>query len=529
MLITSSQDNNNNKQPHTSSLASSIQPIEIDFGKTQSNSDYAFMQLELQQPSYILSSTSSNIFEEIINRTGFTYLQIKTLLLTGCIYLIEGLQVSLSCLLFIPITSIYNTSTIISCVVSSSLLFFMAIGSFFTGYLTSIYQRRFILTTCLLITGIASFISCIQTIYILFLSRSVIGLSLGAIIPITTNNLAELLPNKNRSFWLISDTIFFSVGAIISCELLYLLWPNMTVLFICLSLFSFAVYGVYLYMYTENPRYLILNGEHEKGFEIIETYMNDGKELDEAERTQIIKSVDFGMNKEVKLIGKVQFIFKRYFKITSILTCIWVLYSIMINGGVFHFFMGLIYTSSSSFNNDIQLFTNNKAAFHGFQVFYVLFGVSVLISGVITEIKVIGRKYTMLCGFVLATLISIYIASIGFNGGYYLYACGACVINISVNAIHSYSVEVFPTRVRDFSVGYLQFISRICGFLSNVFVVALFEYSTNWIFYLNVVIGVSGLVFTLLLPFDTYERGLLDKAIDVEQKDKEREGEEIII
>jgi MFS family permease len=122
-----------------------------------------------------------------------------------------------------------------------------------------------------------------------------------------------------------------------------------------------------------------------------------------------------------------------------------------------------------------------------------------------------------------------YIASIGFNGGYYLYACGACVINISVNAIHSYSVEVFPTRVRDFSIGYLQFISRICGFLSNVFVVALFEYSTNWIFYLNVVIGVSGLVFTLLLPFDTYERGLLDKAIDVEQKDKEREGEEIII
>ena len=99
----------------------------------------------------------------------------------------------------------------------------------------------------------------------------------------------------------------------------------MTVLFICLSLFSFAVYGVYLYMYTENPRYLILNGEHEKGLEIIEMYMNDGKELDEAERTQIIKSVDFGMNKEVKLIGKVQFIFKRYFKITSILTCIWVL------------------------------------------------------------------------------------------------------------------------------------------------------------------------------------------------------------
>ena len=403
----------------------------------------------------------------------------------------------------------------------------MAIGSSFTGYLTSVYQRRFVLTICLLITGISSFISCIQTIYILFLSRSIIGLSLGAIIPITTNNLAELLPNKNRSFWLISDTIFFSIGATISCELLYLLWPNMTVFFICLSLFSFAVFGLYVYLYTENPRYLILNGEHEKGFEIIETYMNDGKELDEAERTQIIKSVDFGMNKEVKLIGKVQFIFKRYFKITIILTCIWVLYSIMINGGVFHFFMGLIYTPLFTYDNK-EMFTYNKEAFRGFQVFYVLFGVSVLISGVITEIKVIGRKYTMLCGFLLATLISMYIASIGFGSGYYLYAFGACVINISVNAIHSYSVEVFPTRVRDFSIGYLQFISRICGFLSNIFVVALFDYSKNWIFYLNVIIGLSGLVFTLLLPFDTYERSL-DKAIDVEQKDKEREGEEIII
>ena len=259
--------------------------------------------------------------------------------------------------------------------------------------------------------------------------------------------------------------------------------------------------------------------------------MNDGKKLDETERVQIIKGVDFGMNKEVKLTGKVYFMFKRYGKVTIILTCIWVLHSVMVNGGVFNLFIGLSNSAGFLYENEDdpeeKKIGDYKDTFHMFIIFYAIFAVSVILAGLITEIKCLGRKFTIFVGFLISSLVSLFILLEGFGSGLF-FALGAFFINVSFNAINSYSVEIYPTRVRDFAVGYLQFLSRISGFLSNLTALFIFEALSDWVFYLNVVIGVSGLVFTLMLPFDTYNREL-DKAIDNGQKVKERPNEEIII
>lgn len=507
-----------------------VTPIEIDIGKKKSGEDATFHQLEIEQPDNGIF-LNNNLFENMINSSGITTLQIEALLFTGLIYLLEGLQVSLSGLIFLPIMSQYNLSSYAGCIVSSSLVFFMAIGSISTGYLTNKWQRRPILVMGLSVIFMGNLIAYINSVVILLLTRSIIGFSLGAIMPITMNNLVEVMPAKFRSFWIIAISVFFSVGAILSCSFLFMTYPNIDNFFVILSIPSFVVFLLYAVFYRENARYLILNGEHEKGFDIIEKFMNDGKKLDETERVQIIKGVDFGMNKEVKLTGKVYFMFKRYGKVTIILTCIWVLHSVMVNGGVFNLFIGLSNSAGFLYENEDdpeeKKIGDYKDTFHMFIIFYAIFAVSVILAGLITEIKCLGRKFTIFVGFLISSLVSLFILLEGFGSGLF-FALGAFFINVSFNAINSYSVEIYPTRVRDFAVGYLQFLSRISGFLSNLTALFIFEALSDWVFYLNVVIGVSGLVFTLMLPFDTYNREL-DKAIDNGKKVKERPNEEIII
>ena len=101
-----------------------------------------------------------------------------------------------------------------------------------------------------------------------------------------------------------------------------------------------------------------------------------------------------------------------------------------------------------------------------------------------------------------------------------------CLINISFNAINSYTIEVYPTRVRDFAVGYFQFISKIVGFLSNLIAIILNYRNKKWMLYINAMMGVLGLIFTLMLPFDTYQRKLDDI---MTKKPKERKNEIPII
>ena len=83
-------------------------------------------------------------------------------------------------------------------------------------------------------------------------------------------------------------------------------------------------------------------------------------------------------------------------------------------------------------------------------------------------------------------------------------------------------MEIYPTRVRDFAVGYLGFISKIVGFLSNIFALVMNFKNKRWMLYVNAIIGVLGLIFTLMLPFDTYRRKLDDI---MTKKPKERKNE----
>ena len=474
----------------------------------------------------ITDELKETYYDDLLNKQDMSLLQIKALLGSCLIYFIEGLHVSLTGPIFIPIMLNYKITQVKGCFVSSSLMLFMAFGSLCSGFLTNKFVRKKIIIFCLLTISTFSLISVIPSWFSLFISRCIIGFSLGIMINVNTNNLSEVLPLKLRSFWIIFVSSTFSIGAIISCEIIKMNINRLGILFSIISIPSSIALILFNLYYNENPRYLILIGRNEEAFEVIEKFLLlDHHKLTGYEKIQITKSIDRGINKEVKITGKFKFIFRRYGNITFNLCIIWVLYSIIINGGIFSLFVSFanngIFISSFS---DINL-SNIRGLYLVIQIFYTFFAVSTIVSGLFTEIKCCGRKYTIFFGFLLSTLTSFYILLIQ-EKSKILYFIATCIINISFNAINSYTIEVYPTRVRDFAVGYLQFVSRIVGFSSNLLALLLNYKIKQWMFYINAIIGVLGLLFTLMLPFDTYQRKLDDI---MTKKPKERKNELPII
>ena len=474
----------------------------------------------------ITDEIKETYYDDLLNKQDMSLLQIRALIGSSFIYFIEGLHVSLTGLIFIPIIRNYNLSQLKGCLISSSLIFFMAIGSLLSGFLSNKYVRKKIIIYSLLIISFSSIVSSINSWIILLICRCVIGLSLGIVIPINTNNLSEVLPLKMRSFWLIFVSSFFSLGAILSCQMIKLNLRNQAILFSTISIPSSIALIVFNFLYTENPRYLVLIGKNNLAYKVIENYLLlDHHKLNSNEKMQISKSIDRGVNKEVKITGKFKFIFRRYGNITLNLCLIWILYSVIINGGIFSLFISFANNAvfiSSEINLNIKKL---KALIFYIQIFYTFFSVSTIISGLFTEIKFCGRKYTIFFGFLLSTIASFHVLLFRSKStSFYFFA--TLLINISFNAINSYTIEIYPTRVRDFAVGYLGFVSKVAAFTSNLVALFMNQRNEKWMLYVNSLLGVIGLIFTLMLPFDTYRRKLDDI---MTKKPQERKNELPII
>jgi len=483
----------------------------IEVPQTKDNYSYGNLDdlLDLSNEiEMITDEIKDTFYDDLLNKQNMSFLLIKALVGSSLIYFIEGMHVSLTGFIFIPIVKNYGLSQIKGCFISSSLMLFMAFGSLLSGFLTNKYSRKKLIIYSLLIISIASVLSIIPSWIVLLFCRCIIGLSLGIAIPINTNNLSEVLPIKLRSFWLIFASCFFSVGAILTCQLIKLNLYNQTILFSIISIPSSLILIIFYFFYNENPRYLILIGRQDEAYKIIEQYLLfDHHQLDQEEINKISKSINRGVNKEVKITGKFKFIFRRYGNITLILSIIWVLYSVIINGGIFSLFISFannaIFIPSEVKTNIYEL----KGFFLLIQLFYIYFAVSTFISGLFTEIKCCGRKYTIFFGFLLSTIASFDVLLFREKSKPF-YFLATCLINISFNAINSYTIEIYPTRVRDFAVGNIGFLSKIVGFLSNLLALILNERNKIWMLYVNAIIGVIGLIFTIMLPFDTYRRKL---------------------
>ena len=120
-------------------ITDTVNSLKVEIPQRRSNY-YPYDQDELidinTEIEMMTEDLQENYFDDLLNKADISLLQIETLIEASLIYFIEGLHVSLTGLIFIPILKHYKLSEFNSCIVSSSLILFMAFGSLSSGVLT---------------------------------------------------------------------------------------------------------------------------------------------------------------------------------------------------------------------------------------------------------------------------------------------------------------------------------------------------------------------------------------------------------
>jgi MFS family permease len=382
----------------------------------------------------------------------------------------------------------------------------MAFGSIFSGFLTQKGRRLSIVISlyALLFGTLFSFLNYITLFIVL---RAIIGFGLGVIIPMANNIVVESLSTYCRSFWITFISSFFFFGAIYTCLTMHYIyineWENPYPLrfFSSLSVPILLTLLMVYFSLDESPRLLLTKRRYDIAFATLERISEE--KLSEDRKDTIIKEIA-KENKSLDL--SIRSIFSVGLKRTSLsLGLIWLSYSFIVNGGLFQFMAGLLYSSSLS---PEYLNKNYYVYVFALVIFYLLFIVTNILSGLISEIMFIGRRGLITFGF-FCSLLACILRLISAINPILEFLPAAIFVNMSMQITNVYTCEIYPTKIRDIAVGFFYFISRMTGFFANVLVLVLLEKHFMKIdIYFNLLISFIGLVASLRLPVDTYRRSL---------------------
>ena len=435
----------------------------------------------------------------ILNDAGYNMITWKIILLTGFYIFIEGSQLTLLNSLFVPIKNQYNLSDNYLTIANSVMFIGVAIGSILSGYTSSIIRRRTALNIGIwTVTILNCILSIDQSFFYFTIMRIFIGIAIGIMLPMMFGILSEYLPIKYRGFCLISIWCFYGLGGLYVNTTMLIIMPtldssktNQVIFILSIPYLFFAVcYTIFL---QESPRNLILNNEEIEGLEILEKIK--GSPIDIADREEIKTNVKGGINKN--LDHSLKSVFAPKLRRTTIIqSVIWFCFSYIFYGGIF---------SISLMLKEIGFVNSNLI--EKTMTVYALSMPGNLVGGFLTEIPYLGRLKTCIIGYGFLSFFLILLAIfqdhveilIGFMGLF---------LNISFNVTCTYCSEFYPTRIRDTALGYLYFVTRISGFISQLisFVLVSIDFKLQYFCILFQAILCFVLIF--FLPEETHGKPL---------------------
>lgn len=475
----------------------------------------------IDDESYLNKSIDSLKLKEIIDINNiiskgfFTLYPLLSLFTTFSFMLVDGIEMCIFGLLIIPIEKYFNTKYIIIQCLSSILFIGVAIGSFLSGYITKIIGRTLCLKSAFIIIGFVHFLTGIFFILpIFFISRLITGICLGIYLPVTMNILTEYLPIKFRGFYLMFIWCIFNLGLIVLICISKKIMPTLeendvSYVYNKTSIIPIILSCFVLFFLFDSPRNLIIMGENiniDEGIKILEN-MNK-KPLTEIERDSIIKQVT--LTKENKYYEKnLKVLFDKTFLKTTVILII--LFLVI---GFGYYGILVISTKTSKIINKNKIIEEQGKEIYFTQLsFAIVSFICLFINGFIMEIKYFGRKiliivYLIGSSIVLAPILfyekmftSMVSISLAFN-----------FLSCSVGM--AYIVEIYPTKIRDLSSGFLFMVYRFSCFLSQFIFLGLFKINYKLPYIFMCLVGISCGLIGFLLPYESQGRSLDAKYIE---------------
>ncbi len=467
---------------------------------------------EIDQLSQFLNTSNERIplIDRILNKNGYNSHVLMDIFIFFLFTLVQGYVLNIFSILLIPYKNFLNFSDSISELISAFVFLGTSMGSICSGYLSKadrIFTVKFsMILICLfqLLTGFS------DNIHLICVLRFIIGILNGIIASISGSWIVEVLPTYFRSFVICTCWIGFSVGIIIPLLIMLILMPNLekdklniTVIASCgLLIISTIIILIY---FRDSPRSLIVRGEYNEAFEILEKL--HGSNIPNEVRQKIIFETCSGTNKEQR--GDFSELFQSdYLKITLLIG--FICFSTLM-------FWGPSFISSITLKSLGQFVekTNNQVIIDELFIHSLLF-IAHFFTGVITEIKYLGRKNSMILGLILSCMFILLACFIPTKFALF-FGIFMSFINAPFSVITVYCSEVYPTKLRDFANAFASFSSRMGAVFSQFIYMRFSNLHIFLPYYFTAFLCSLNILLVYFLPYET-----LGRPLDVDLSDDER-------
>ena len=504
------QNNNNNTQQIINDTNNTKNPTDsIQKTKTQETSKETISLLPKLKNKY-----SSLTIDNVIAESGYNLIILQIYILTGIKNFLYGYY--FSCLIFLikPVKSFFKLSDFNSHLIFCLGYLGLILSSFLTGYLTDNFSRINLIYICLLnIFLFHLMMSFIKNIIIFSVCLLVIYFFVTLLGIIQTNIMVEYLPNKNRFFVFNSNFIFFPLGSIFFLVMyqnyvrppLDYLATNPYNFFLALDklylpLILFII--VFILFMKDSPRNLILKDQLEEAQRIINEL---GKKNYSYLEIKIIQN-NSKKNSENKFYKKEKGIFEifnpRIIKFSFQLFITYFAFSFVFIGflNVYPIISleilkknKLIEINNYDKINKLHLISSNIASI------IVIFLLSIL-----TQLNFLSRKNWKLVIFTLTILTAF--AAIVFSDYFYIFICiSNNLCGFIFNILILYTLEKYPTVLKDYALGVYMFIFGLGGLLSQYFFIFLKKIGKFFPVVVYIIILLSLVVLFYFLPNDNEE------------------------
>lgn len=461
-------------------------------------------------------------FEELTEeRIGFGKYQYIVITLLGLIFVADGIEMSAMSLI-LPILKIeWEISENLQAVIGSALFVGFFFGSLIAGILIDKLGRKQTLEYASLaqfFIGISS--SFISNPYIFLIVRGIFGFLLGYIVPIVPTLCAELIPMQKRGKITVIINGLFSVGQFLATVFAWICLSSLSsgnwraMLFICSLPPLFVWYGSYKYL-KESPCFVIMKGNLEEGIDLLNYIgminkennfkMYEGKDFlkfqewkQNIDALHNIKSSENEIKDNFKTILSDKNNFRR---ITLSMWVSWFGINFVLYGLVFilPFFLNEIDNTKSKDGLESLIFTTFGE------------GLSGVIAYFLVDTHMFGRKYSLALGQFISSfccLIACFISTKNYILLLLFLSLGRLFAKMCFSIIYPLTAEIYPTKFRTMGIGIASAIGRIAGCIMPFVAIKLFYINIYSPFFSFFIMGIAGLIGTLILPYDTRGRYL---------------------
>ena len=378
----------------------------------------------------------------------------KITILSSFGMLLDGYQLTVIAFAVILIQNYIPLSSLEYGLIIASVIIGAIIGTIMVGYISDLFGRRRIYLSTLIFFIIFDLISVFSVNFImLFISRVLLGIVLGAEYPVANSYIAEVTPDEKRGFYLAMATVFFSIGSISSA-------------IVAIFMFPLGNLGWRLMLGIAVIPAIIVEFMR---FSLPESKMWEQKK----EKTKFFEMFS-----------------KKYYRNIVIAALIWFLYDIVAYG------LSLTLPTILKLGHFVTNVDNAIVT-----TFFLIIGI---ISGIFVMMKVdkYGRKGIQITGFLFMAALFLVLP-------HFYYLAGIIVIVSFLELFNSFDgatvgiipAEVTVTEFRGTSYGFSSMMGKI-GAVIGVIAMSLLIHGKNYFdaYYFLAAIMVVAILLTLLLP-----------------------------